>query len=39
MLVLEISVPGFSKAYSRTRALLSKPEGMFETDEDGYKSI
>jgi len=34
-LVLEINVQGFSKAFSRTRALLSKPEGMFKTDKDG----
>jgi len=35
MLVLEISVQGFSEALSRTRALLAKPERMFETDEYG----
>jgi len=35
MLVLEISVQGFSEGFSRTRALLAKPERMFETDEYG----
>ena len=35
MLVLEISVQGFSEALSRTRALLAKPERMFETGEYG----
>jgi len=35
MLVLEISVEGFSKGLSGIRALLAKPERMFETDEYG----
>jgi len=35
MLVLEISVEGFSKGFGRTRALLSNPEGMFKTDKNG----
>ena len=39
MLVLDISVQGISKALSRTRALLNKPEGMFKTDEDGYTYV
>jgi len=34
-LVLEISVQGFSKSLDRTGTLLSKPEGMFKTNEDG----
>jgi len=33
-LVLEINVQGYSKAFGRTSTLLSKPEGMFQTDED-----
>jgi len=39
MLVLEISGKSFGKAFGRTTAMLSKPEGMFKTDEDSYKSI
>jgi len=39
MLVLEISGQSFSKAFGRTTAMLSKPEGMFQADEDSYKSI
>ena len=35
MLVLEIGIQGFSEALCRARALLAKPEGMFETDEYG----
>jgi len=35
MLVLEINVEGFSKTFSRTGALMSKPKGMFKTDKDG----
>jgi len=35
MLVLEISVQGFSEGFSRTRALLAKPKRMFKTDEYG----
>jgi len=35
MLVLEIGIQGFSEAPSRARALLAKPERMFETDEYG----
>ena len=35
MLVLEISVQGFSKALGRSRAPLGNPERMFETDEYG----
>jgi len=34
-LVLEISGQGCSKGLGRTVALLSKPEGMFKTDENG----
>jgi hypothetical protein len=34
-LVLKINVQSFSKCDGRTRALLSEPEGMFKTDEDG----
>ena len=34
MLFLDICVQGFNKAISRTGATLSKPEGMFKTDED-----
>jgi len=34
-LVLEINGQGCSKGLGRTGALLSKPEGMFKTNEDG----
>jgi hypothetical protein len=33
VLVLKISIQGLSKGLGRTGALLSKPEGMFKTDE------
>jgi len=35
MVTLDMSGPGSVKAFSRTEALLSKPEGTFQTDEDG----
>jgi len=35
MLVFEISVKSFNKGFRRIGALLSKPERMFKTDEDG----
>ena len=35
VLILKISVQGFSKGLGKTGALLSKPEGMLKTDEDG----
>ena len=33
-LLPDICVKGFDKASSKTGAMLSKPEGMFETNED-----
>ena len=34
VVVLEIGLQDVSEAFGRTRASLSKPEGMFKTDED-----
>ena len=34
MFLLDISVQGFNKAVNRIGSMLSKPERMFETDED-----
>ena len=36
MVALEIHVQGISKALAKTRALLSKPEGMFKTDDHSW---